>query len=91
MSIRCYGLSMNIAAFTDGSGAPAMVSVRGWTFQLDYLGEVTCSLATVSSSRKPPKWAAEWARKAYLAELTAAVTPEWFVANRAMYSAEVPS
>lgn len=78
---------MNITAYTDGSGAPTTIRVQGWTFRLDYLGEVRCSLVNVGSSRKPPKWAADWARKAYLDELIKVVSPEWFALNREMYDA----
>lgn len=78
---------MNIELYVDGSGAPALVHVKGWDFSMNFLGEVKCNLITQSSSRKPPKWAAEWARKTYLAELESKATPEWFALNKAMYQA----
>ena len=71
--------------YPDGSGAPALVTVKGWTFRLDFLGEVKCSLLTESSSRKPAPWMAEWARKTYLAELTAKAPPGWFELSKALY------
>jgi hypothetical protein len=72
--------------YPDGSGAPALVTVQGWTYSLDYLGDVKCSLVTRTSSRKPPKWAADWARKVYLEELRQKASPEWFEKNREMYA-----
>ena len=72
--------------FEDGSGAPAVVSVRGWTYACDFLGDVTCALITECSSRRPPKWAAKAAREQYLAELRSRAPANWFDANRAMYA-----
>jgi hypothetical protein len=83
------GDMMNFQAiYEDGSGAPAMVTVEGWTFALDYLGEVKCRLVTVSASRKPPKWAASWAQNTYRIALQDKVSAEWFEKNHAMYAEE---
>ena len=72
--------------YADGSGAPAVVKVRGWTYSLDFLGEVRCQLLSQTSSTKPPQWAALHARQEYLTELEIKATPEWFELNRAMYA-----
>ena len=72
--------------YTDGSGAPSLVTVQGWTYACDFLGGVKCNLVTRSSSRKPPKWAAEWVRKIYLEELESKASPEWFALNHALYA-----
>jgi hypothetical protein len=77
---------MKIELYTDGSGAPAVVDVSGWKFALDYIAEVRCRLITQSSSREPPKWAAEHARKLYSEELSRIADPSWFELNKAMYA-----
>lgn len=74
------------AIYEDGSGAPALVTVEGWTFSLDYLGEVKCRLITQSSSRKPPSWAADWAKKTYLKELQAKAPADFFAKSQALYA-----
>jgi hypothetical protein len=78
---------MDIEVFSDASGATTTLKVQGWTFALDYLGEVKCRLLT-QSNRQPPNWAADWARRVYWTELQKLVTPEWFATNRAMYAPE---
>ncbi len=77
---------MDITIYPDGSGASALVRVKGWDFSMNFLGEVRCNLITQSSSRKPPKWAAEWAKKTFMKELESKATPEWFALNKAMYA-----
>ena len=72
--------------YEDGSGAPAVIEVQGWKWACDFLGEVKCRLITQSSSRKPPKWMADYVRHAYLDELTLRVSQEWLALNRKMYS-----
>lgn len=68
--------------YSDGSGAPAVVTVGGATFACDFLGDVRCRLV---SHRKPPRWAPVAARRAYLDELGKRASADWFEKNRAMY------
>lgn len=72
--------------YEDGSGAPALVTVQGWTFACDFVGEVRSNLLTKSSSRRPAKWMGDYVRAQYLKALRAAAPASWFDLNATMYA-----
>jgi hypothetical protein len=73
----------------DASGAPTTVTIQGWTFALDFLGEVKCTLLC-QGPQKPPPGVAQKARQVYWTELAKLVSPEWLEANLALYSPKSP-
>jgi len=78
--------------YPDASGAPATVTVRGWEWAADMLGEVRVRpiLPRNYSGRGAPKWMAAHVAKVYHAALAAHVDGAWLAANRAMYASVSP-
>lgn len=69
--------------YSDGSGAPAIVSYEGYRFAMDYLGEIR--LTNLASGR-PSKRVTAAARLAYSNELRKRAGSDWFAVNSAMYA-----
>jgi hypothetical protein len=70
--------------FEDYSGAPAVVTVDGFSFSFDRIGVTCCNLLT-AGGRSPSKRVvalAEWRYAEYLKTLPAG----WLGANAALYS-----
>lgn len=75
--------------FPDSSGAPCLVSYKGYRYAFDFLGELKCRLVSAyDGNRVANKIAREVCERTYLAALHAATTDEWFVANRELYLPE---
>lgn len=77
--------------YTDGSGAPAVVTVRSGQqilrYALDFIVEAKLTLLSnpVGMTRTTYGQAADVAREAYTAWLSNQVNGQWFSANREMY------
>jgi len=74
-----------IEVYSDGSGAPMTVTVGGYLFACDCLGEIRIQCVT-SSSRKPSRKAVNMARWLYAKTLNAHVDAAWLALNAAMYA-----
>ncbi len=72
-------------SFEDASGAPAVITVDGFTFAFDCLGAPTHAHLISRSSRSPSKRVVSLAAFMYR-KLVEGLTEEWRAANRAMYS-----
>jgi hypothetical protein len=75
--------------FEDASGAPAVITVDGFSFSFDCLGGRTDGHLITKSNRSPSKRAVSLAAWKY-AELCKDLSAEWQAANLAMYS-DAPS
>lgn len=77
-----------IEVFSDGSGAPAKVEVKGFTYAFDFLGEVkfTC-IGWPKCGAQPTPWTAmrQEAEAEYLCRLRTVADEKWFDMNRKMY------
>lgn len=73
--------------YPDGSGAPALVRVADFSYACDFLGgEVRLNLVKgPSHGRRANQVAAERATRTYAAYVNENTSPEWRVANVAMY------
>jgi hypothetical protein len=74
-------------SFEDASGAPAVITVDGWSFSFDCLGQATDGHLITRSNRAPTKRVAALAAWKY-GELLKGLSDAWHAANRAMYSDE---
>jgi hypothetical protein len=70
--------------YSDASGAPALVTVDGVRFAVDWLGEIRMN--GTGTGRKPNKRQAAIAERAYRAALIARVDASWIEENRRMYA-----
>ena len=71
--------------FDDASGAPAVITVDGFSFAFDLLGEVTMHL--ISKGRSPSKRVVALASWKY-GELVKGLSEKYRAENKAMYSSE---
>jgi hypothetical protein len=79
-------------AFTDASGAPTTVTIAGYVFACDFLGDVRLNcIRPASGSRTESKIAAQRARDAYRAALSAKVNYDWLARNAAVYGPGSPN
>ncbi len=74
-------------SFEDSSGAPAVITVDGFSFSFDCLGGATSPHLLTRSNRSPSKRVVALAVWKY-GELIKALGDAWHAANQAMYSAE---
>lgn len=73
--------------FSDGSGAPAVVSYNGYAFAFDFLGEIKCNLVRpVSGTRIQARIAKETCERAYRQRLEEVADSAWLALNAEMYS-----
>lgn len=72
-------------SFEDSSGAPAVITVDGFSFSFDCLGGATAGHLLTRTSRSPSKRVVSLAAWKY-GELLKGLSAEWHAANRAMYS-----
>jgi hypothetical protein len=80
-----------LAVYSDGSGAPAVVHARGFTYACDFLGSVRVTCIATPSGRLAHGLAASAAREAreeYCERLFRETDQAWLDANRAMYATE---
>lgn len=77
----------SFSAFTDGSGAPAVIECTGYTYAFDYLGVIKCNLigSPVVGSRMASEGAHRRAFDAYKTLVCALLTKSWFSVNSVMY------
>lgn len=82
----------SFVAYEDGSGAPAVVEVTGYTYAFDYLGGTKCTLigSPALGSRMASEGACRRARDAYVKLVRSLLTRDWFRLNAEMYP-ESPS
>lgn len=83
-------LMMNVdsfKSFEDASGAPAVITVDGFSFSFDCLGRATTGHLITRTSRSPSKRVVSLAAWKY-GELLKGLSAEWHTANRALYSDE---
>lgn len=75
-------------AYTDGSGAPAVIEVTGYTYAFDFLGETKCNLIGSPNvgSRMASEGAARRARDAYVRLVRSLMTRAWFELNARLYA-----
>ncbi len=71
-------------SFEDASGAPAVITVDGFSFSFDCLGAPTAGHLITRTSRSPSKRVVALAAWKY-GELVRGLGDEWQRANRAMY------
>lgn len=69
----------------DASGAPAIITVDGFSFAFDCLGSPTTAHLISRSSRSPSKRIVALATWKY-GELLKSLSDKWHAENRAMYS-----
>lgn len=79
-----YAIVDTIEVFSDGSGAPAVVTVGNFRYACDFLGQSKLTLLGSKVPRDHRRYA-DLAREAYLDALFCATDEEWLQANRAMY------
>lgn len=77
-----------LRVFSDGSGAPALVTFQGYTFSCDFLGERKMNLVggPRTMSMIEHKIAVDVCRKGYDEYLETAVDAAWRALNAAMYA-----
>jgi hypothetical protein len=73
--------------FEDASGAPAVLTYKGYMYACDFLGEAKFNLIGYPKmgSRTESKIAARECRFAYVQMLLAATTQEWRERSKALY------
>lgn len=78
----------SFTAYTDGSGAPAVIEVTGYTYAFDFLAETKCNLigSPTLGSRMASEGAVRRARDAYVKLVRSLLTREWFALNAEMYA-----
>lgn len=70
----------------DGSGATALVKIGGFTFALDFLGDVKCTQVGGPGYHTPTNAQIAQARRVYVSQIVEHQSPAWLARNAAMYS-----